>query len=31
MSILWPQMAALAVLGVAMLSLASQRFQKTLE
>ena len=29
--ILWPQMAALAVLGVATLGLATQRFQKTLE
>lgn len=29
--ILWPQMAALAVLGVATLGLATRRFQKTLE
>jgi ABC-2 type transport system permease protein len=28
--ILWPQMLTLAVLGVAMLRLASSRFQKTL-
>ena len=30
-SILWPQMAALALMGVATLGLASRRFQKTLE
>jgi ABC-2 type transport system permease protein len=29
-SILWPQMAALAVMGLAMLWLASRRFRKTL-
>lgn len=28
--ILWPQMLALAILGVAMLWLAASRFQKTL-
>ena len=30
-SILWPQMAALSILGVATLGLASRRFRKTLE
>jgi len=30
MDILWPQMLALAVMGVLMLSLASKRFHKTL-
>jgi len=31
MDILWPQLAALALLGAATLSLASRRFQKTLK
>ena len=30
-SILWPQMMALALLGAATLGLASQRFEKTLK